>query len=32
MDEIAAIEFLVEHLKDTKSNEDFFMAMKRGAK
>ncbi len=32
MDEIAAIEFLVEHLKDTKTNEEFFMAMKRGAK
>lgn len=32
MDEIAAIEFLVDHLKDTKSNEEFFMSMKRGAK
>lgn len=32
MDEVAAIEFLVEHLKDTKTNEEFFMAMKRGAK
>lgn len=32
MDEIAAIEFLVEHLKDTKTNEEFFMAMKRGGK
>lgn len=32
MEEIAAIEFLVEHLKDTKTNEEFFMAMKRGSK
>lgn len=32
MDEVAAIEFLTEHLKDTKTNEEFFMAMKRGAK
>lgn len=32
MDEIAAIEFLTEHLKDTKTNEEFFMAMKRGGK
>lgn len=32
MDEIAAIEFLAGHLKDTKTNEEFFMAMKRGAK
>ncbi len=32
MDEVAAIEFLVEHLKDTKTNEEFFMSMKRGAK
>ena len=30
MDELAAIEFLVEHLKDTKTNEEFFAAMKRG--
>lgn len=29
MDDIAAIEFLVEHLKDTKTNEDFFDSMKR---
>lgn len=29
MTEIAAIEFLVEHLKDTKTNSDFFEAMKR---
>lgn len=32
MDEIAAIEFLTDHLKDTKTNEEFFMSMKRGAK
>ncbi len=32
MDEVAAIEFLVEHLKDTKSNEEFFASMKRSAK
>ncbi len=32
MDEIAAIEFLAGHLKDTKTNEEFFMAMKRGSK
>lgn len=32
MDEVAAIEFLVEHLKDTKTNEEFFMAMKRNSK
>ncbi|MBI4357602.1 MAG: transcription termination factor Rho, partial [Gammaproteobacteria bacterium] len=30
MDEVAAIEFLVERLKQTKTNEDFFDAMKRG--
>ncbi|MAZ43622.1 MAG: transcription termination factor Rho [Legionellales bacterium] len=30
MDEIAAIEFLTERLKTTKTNEDFFDAMKRG--
>lgn len=29
MDEIAAIEFLIERLKDTKTNEEFFDAMKR---
>lgn len=29
MDEIAAIEFLIERLKGTKTNEDFFDAMKR---
>lgn len=30
MDEIAATEFLLDKLKDTKTNEEFFMAMKRG--
>jgi len=30
MDEIAAIEFLIERLKATKLNDDFFDAMKRG--
>ena len=29
MDEIAAMEFLIDKLKDTKTNEDFFDAMKR---
>jgi len=29
MDELSAIEFLIERLKGTKSNEDFFDAMKR---
>lgn len=29
MDEIAAIEFLIERLKTTKTNEEFFEAMKR---
>ncbi len=29
MDEIAAIEFLLDKLKDTKTNEEFFMSMKR---
>lgn len=29
MDEIAAMEFLIERLKDTKTNEEFFEAMKR---
>ena len=29
MDDIAAIEFLLDKLKDTKTNEDFFDAMKR---
>jgi len=30
MDEIAAMEFLIERLKATKINDDFFDAMKRG--
>lgn len=30
MDELAAIEFLIDHLKDTKTNEEFFASMKRG--
>jgi transcription termination factor Rho len=29
MDELAAIEFLLDHMKDTKSNGEFFEAMKR---
>ena len=29
MDELAAIEFLIDKMKDCKSNEDFFDAMKR---
>jgi transcription termination factor Rho len=29
MDELAAIEFLLDRLKDTKTNEEFFAAMKR---
>lgn len=29
MDEIAAIEFLLDRMKDTKSNDEFFKAMKR---
>lgn len=29
MTEVAAIEFLTEHLKETKTNADFFQAMKR---
>ena len=29
MDETAAIEFLLDTLKDTKTNEEFFMSMKR---
>lgn len=31
MDELAAIEFLIERLGNTKTNEDFFNAMKRSA-
>lgn len=30
MEEISAVEFLVDRLKDTKNNDDFFLAMKRG--
>ena len=29
MDEIAAIEFLIDKLKATKTNDEFFMSMKR---
>ena len=29
MDEIAAIEFLLDKLKDTKTNDEFFLSMKR---
>ena len=29
MDELAAIEFLLDKMKDTKTNADFFEAMKR---
>ena len=29
MDEIAAIEFLIDKLKTTKTNEEFFLSMKR---
>ena len=32
MDEIAAIEFLIGHLRETKTNDVFFEAMKREAK
>ena len=28
MDDIAAIEFMVDKLKDTKTNEEFFASMK----
>src|ERR687897_3580743 len=30
MDELASIEFLIDKMKDTKTNADFFDAMKRG--
>jgi len=30
MDEIAAMEFLIERLRNTKTNEEFFEAMKKG--
>jgi transcription termination factor Rho len=29
MDELASIEFLLDKMKDTKTNADFFDAMKR---
>jgi transcription termination factor Rho len=29
MDEIAAIEFLLDKLKDSKTNDEFFLSMKR---
>ncbi|MEN9429907.1 MAG: transcription termination factor Rho, partial [Pseudomonadota bacterium] len=29
MDEIAAIEFLLDKMKDSKTNDEFFEAMKR---
>jgi transcription termination factor Rho len=29
MDELAAVEFLLDKMKDTKTNSDFFEAMKR---
>ena len=29
MDEIAAIEFLIDKLKATKTNDEFFQSMKR---
>jgi transcription termination factor Rho len=29
MDELAAIEFLLDKMKDTKANAEFFEAMKR---
>lgn len=32
MDDIAAIEFLIKHLKESKTNEKFFDSMKRAAK
>jgi transcription termination factor Rho len=30
MDELAAVEFLMDRMKDTKMNADFFDSMKRG--
>jgi len=30
MDELAAVEFLIDKMKDTKTNTDFFESMKRG--
>jgi len=29
MDELAAIEFLIDRMKDTKTNDEFFLSMKR---
>ncbi|MGO1272989.1 MAG: transcription termination factor Rho, partial [Pseudomonas helleri] len=29
MDEVAAIEFLIDKLKQTKTNDEFFLSMKR---
>jgi transcription termination factor Rho len=29
MDEVSAMEFLIERLKTTKTNEEFFESMKR---
>jgi transcription termination factor Rho len=29
MDELAAMEFLLEKMKNTKSNDEFFSSMKR---
>jgi transcription termination factor Rho len=29
MDEVAAIEFLIDKLKTTKTNDEFFLSMKR---
>ena len=30
MDELAAMEFLLDKMKNTKSNDEFFATMKRG--
>jgi transcription termination factor Rho len=30
MDELAAVEFLLDKMKDTKTNAEFFESMKRG--
>ena len=30
MDELAAVEFLLDKMKDTKTNAEFFDSMKRG--
>ena len=29
MDELAAVEFLIDKMKDTKTNDEFFLSMKR---